>query len=401
MIIGTRPEAIKLAPVVREFQKCRIPTRTLLTGQHDEQQVLPVLETIGVDLGNVIRASYQRTVSVTESLGVLVDEIGSRVAEQSPAFVVVQGDTASTFAGALASFVRQVPLVHVEAGLRTRDLRHPFPEEGFRQAVARWASVHLCPTERARKQLMSEEVPHRNLFVTGNTGLDSLRLLTQAYGAVPVTNQIVFTMHRRESWGAKMLKVLRNIRVAADQHPSVDFVVIAHPNPALAQATSRAFGGAPNVRLLGPQPYTAMVRVLLGSRGLVTDSGGLQEEALALGIPTLVLRQKTERPELLDEGDGQLIGNEGEGISSGLDVILSRDKRTQNAFRSTVLGDGKASQRIVDALMDCDLLAEVFVSETKASSLPASGSPGDSACDRGSTGVDRVGVARIALGEVE
>ena len=360
-VIGTRPEAIKLAPVVRELADRELAVEVLVTGQHEVDQVVPVLRTLGIGPELIRFGSYRNSSGVTESIGHLIDSVSAEISGRNPGVVLVQGDTASTFAGALGGFLRAVPVAHVEAGLRTHDLAHPFPEEGFRQAVARWASLHLAPTEAALKHLLLENVFCDDFRVTGNTGVDSLRIISESIGEKPILDRIVFTLHRRESWSESMRSILRNVRRAMDSYSATEFLVVRHPNPVVGDETERYLGSARNATLVPPLEYPAMVEALLQARGILTDSGGLQEEALALGIPTLVMRRRTERPELLQDGEGVLVGNEGAGIESGLAQILSREVPQANTFRATVIGDGFASRRVVDALLECALCGPVRV----------------------------------------
>ena len=357
VVVGTRPEAIKLAPLVKELCDRGYWVDVLVTGQHDMGQVLPVLQTMGIPESLVSFSPYENIEGVTESIGRLIDSVSTEVAMREPGVIIVQGDTASTFAGALAGFLRGVPVAHVEAGLRTHDLSHPFPEEGFRQAVARWAAVHLAPTEAAADHLRRENVFHSDYRVTGNTGVDSLRIVSETLGRLTVLDRIVFTLHRRESWGEGMRAILRNVRRAMDSFPNTEFLIVRHPNPAVGEEVQRHLSNASNATVVPPLEYPEMVAALLQSRGILTDSGGLQEEALALGVPTLVMRQRTERPELLHEGKGALVGNEGGGIEAGLQRILTEPLPIANVFRSTIIGDGFASRRVVDALEEKNLLS--------------------------------------------
>lgn len=350
VVVGTRPEAIKLAPVILELEMRRMPVQVVLTGQHEHEKITPILSSIGVSSSVLYRGGYENRQGVTESVGELIDCVADVVRARKPRSVIVQGDTASTFAGALAGFLQNIPVAHVEAGLRTHDLENPFPEEGFRQAVARWTRLHLCPTELAASHLEQENVQHRNVVVTGNTGIDALRIVAQGLGDLEVENSVLFTLHRRESWGGKMVTVLRNMRDVTKAHPETKFVLVRHPNRANGDMMEKAMVGSPNVAVVPPLPYEQMVRTLKKCRGLMTDSGGLQEEALALGIPTLVLRQTTERPEVLEDGCARLVGNDGEGIAEELEIMLKGQRACRNEFRATKIGDGFASVRVVDAL---------------------------------------------------
>lgn len=355
VVIGTRPEAIKLAPVVKEIIERDLEVHVLVTGQHDVDQVLPVLSTMRVPEDLIYCGTYDNSTGVTESIGNLIDSVAGEVHRRGADAVIVQGDTASTFAGALGAFLRGIPIVHVEAGLRTHDLAHPFPEEGFRQAVARWATLHLAPTTVALDHLLRENVFHQNFRVTGNTGVDSLRVVAELIGELPVLDRVVFTLHRRESWGESMRAILRNVRKAMDRHPDTEFLIVRHPNPVVGNELEAFLGDARNANVVLPLDYPSMVRALLQARGILTDSGGLQEEALALGVPTLVMRRKTERPELLHDGGGVLVGNEGAGIAVGLEQIMATVPPHANVFRATVIGDGFASRRVTDALQECNL----------------------------------------------
>jgi UDP-N-acetylglucosamine 2-epimerase (non-hydrolysing) len=287
-----------------------------------------------------------------------------------PDWVLVQGDTTSAFCAALAAFNRRISVAHVEAGLRSFDRRHPYPEESNRRMLTAVADLHFAPTACAAQNLLNEGVSRDEILVTGNTVIDALLLtlsddLRRRRGEDAPANDgrrtVLITMHRREAWEtpaeAKKQSVLDGIlgaiRSAADSHPDVDFVYPVHLNPKVQDAAGRAFAGAKNARLIEPLPYVRFVKAMARASVIVTDSGGVQEEAPSLGIPVLVLRRTTERPEALESGANKLVGTDPEEIEHSLCALLDQPLNTRATTipRPNPFGDGRASERIVQALL--------------------------------------------------
>jgi UDP-N-acetylglucosamine 2-epimerase (non-hydrolysing) len=287
----------------------------------------------------------------------------SVVFEWHPELVLVQGDTASAFIASLSAYFHGIPIGHVEAGLRTGDLQRPFPEEGFRRMADVLADLHFAPTQAARANLLRESVPDTRIHVTGNTVVDALleivameipptspvlqRLL--APGAPPF---LLLTAHRRESFGPPIERIFSAVRTILDSEPEVELVVPVHPNPEASGPAETLLGGHPRIHLVDPLPYPDLVAALAGARGVLTDSGGIQEEAPTFGTPILVLRELSERPEVIEAGLGRLVGSDPEKIVEGAREILRRGPHERERARGmNPYGDGRAGERIA-ALVD-------------------------------------------------
>lgn len=347
VIVGTRPEAIKLAPLIHELHSRGLPYVTLLTGQHEPSDLRTTMLSIVPDADGSFRY-----LGSTSSVGMLSDGIARLLEDETELDVVVQGDTRSAFAGALAGFMARRSVIHVEAGLRTGNLSGPFPEEGFRQMISRISTHHMAPSEQAAMRLVDERVAWQSrVFATGNTGLDALRLMVDRAEKCSIDRDLVIvTLHRRESWGSPMIAALQSLRSIALRRPDFRIWFVLHPNPRLAQTVDRELGDLSNVMVLPPRSYSEMVHLLLKCAVLITDSGGLQEEAYALGTPTLILRDDTERPEVL-KGKAHLCGGDGRLLNPRFDELLCNVAPTPHRqFSETDIGDGWASKRIVDIL---------------------------------------------------
>jgi UDP-N-acetylglucosamine 2-epimerase (non-hydrolysing) len=360
-VFGTRPEAIKLAPVVRRLlANPGFLTRVAVTAQHRGllDQVLDAFALKpdhDLDLMQPGQSLSQTSARVLASLeGVLERE--------QPDCVLVQGDTTTTFCGALAAFYRGVPVAHVEAGLRTGDLSQPYPEELNRVLTSRIATLHFAPTEAAAENLRREGVDPAHLFVTGNTGIDAVLEVRDALEAGrlrpanpiavdPRKKLILVTAHRRESFGEGFENITRALgRLAA--RGDVEIVYPVHPNPNVREPVSRHLQNLPAVRLIDPLPYVDFVDLMRRAHFLLTDSGGIQEEAPSLGKPVLVMREKTERREAVAAGTAVLVGTDADRIVSEATRLL--DDPAEHARRSRLhnpYGDGRASERIESHLL--------------------------------------------------
>ena len=368
LLAGTRPEIIKQAPLHFAAEgnpawDCRI----CFTGQHRELG----LQMLG-DLGLVADrqlALMQPGQRPADFLGSAVAAIGAVLREERPAWVAVQGDTTTALAGALAGFYERVPVLHVEAGLRTHNLDLPFPEEGHRQLIARIASAHAAPTAEAATMLRRENIPAGRILVCGNTGIDCLLRIVrrqQAGGAVPADVPaglageaqrrhgnigeplILVTMHRRESFGPPLAGMCRALAQVAREHPSALFALPVHPNPAVQASVQAGLGLLPNFRLIAPQSFTAFTWLMQRSVLLITDSGGLQEEGPALGKPVLVLREVTERPEAVAAGGARLIGCKEQAVYDAVtQLLVDPDAYRAMAVPRFPYGDGTAAEKIL------------------------------------------------------
>lgn len=353
-VVGTRPEAIKMAPVIQALQAAPwADVRVLATAQH-RQMLDQVLDLYGIrpDIDLDIMQEGQALASLTARL---IEQVDAVLEREAPSVVVAQGDTTTVLAVALACFYRNIPFAHVEAGLRTHDKRSPFPEEMNRFVAGYLASLHFAPTARARENLLVEGVPDDSIAVTGNTVIDAL-LQQAARGEPPPPaaqrkRQILVTTHRRENFGAPMVGICDAILELVAKHEDVNILFPVHPNPLVRQVVYGKFDKQPRVVLCEPLGYADFVAALNRSWLVLTDSGGIQEEAPALGKPVLVLRDMTERPEAIDAGVAQLIGVEPSAIVTAVERLLSNPEEYQRMSRSmSPYGDGKAAARIAQVL---------------------------------------------------
>jgi len=360
-IFGTRPEAIKLCPLVRRLRQEPdvFDVKVCVTAQHREMldQVLACFD-VTPDYDLDLMTPSQTLAEITGRVLAAVDPI---LAETRPAMAVVQGDTTTTMAGALAAFYRRVPVAHVEAGLRTGDLARPFPEELNRVVTGRVADLHFAPTEKARENLLREGTAGERIFVTGNTGVDAILYVRDALktGALPAPawpwldatrKLIVVTSHRRENFGDAVRSSMRALRALAERE-DVQIVYPVHRNPSVLGPAHEILGGAPNVVLLQPQPYVPFVDLMRRSYLIITDSGGIQEEAPSLGKPVLVLREKTERPEAVDAGTVKLVGTREADILRAAAALMDDAEAYRAMTRvHNPYGDGRACEAIAGVM---------------------------------------------------
>lgn len=354
-VVGTRPEAIKMAPVVLGLK--REPwakVRVLATAQHREM-LDQVLELFGIrpDVDLNVMESDQKLPELTARLITALDHSLER---EHPDVVLAQGDTTTVLATALACFYRRVPFGHVEAGLRTLDMDYPFPEEMNRTLAGRLASLHFAPTETSKDNLLREGIPSSRIHVTGNTVIDALLQVAAKDIPVPVEldpgkRLILVTAHRRENFGPPLLDICRALRTLADHYEDVQILYPVHLNPNVSRVVHRELGDHPRVTLCPPLDYGPFVTAMKRSTLILTDSGGVQEEAPALGKPVLVLRAETERPEAVAEGVVKLVGPAYEAIVSEARRLLDEPAAyAAMAKGASPYGDGKAAERIVAVL---------------------------------------------------
>lgn len=348
-VIGTRPEAIKLLPVVAQL-RCRpgVKCRVVATGQH-EDLVAPVFDAFGIQPDANLRV-MRHGQTLAELVASGLTRLEKEFEESRPGMVLVQGDTSSAFCGALAAFSARIPLAHVEAGLRTGDPTSPFPEEFNRRAVALMAALHFAPTERARENLLQEGVPRARIFVTGNTVVDALRTLGPDGEGPSRPPYVVVTTHRRENWGEGQRSVCRAVLRLSDEFSEYGFLVFLHPNPLVRSELVGGLAGRDRVDLVEPASYPDFIRLMRHATLVMSDSGGVQEEAVALGVPLLVLREKTERPEVLESGIAWLVGTELDQIVDHARAVLRRPGQLKPICNPHPFGDGRAAVRIVDVL---------------------------------------------------
>lgn len=360
-VFGTRPEAIKMAPVVLELQKHadRIQTIVAVTAQHRQMldQVLDLFQ-ITPDYDLDIMSQGQTLYDITtKSLMGLKDVL----AKEKPDLVLVHGDTTTTFAGALASYYQQVPVGHVEAGLRTGDIYSPFPEEMNRKLTGAIAAIHFAPTATAKANLLKENVNPSHIYVTGNTVIDAL--MTTVAGDYDFGDDlkdvdfhnhrvILLTTHRRENLGEPMRHIYKALRRIIEEIPDTEIVFPVHRNPLVRKVVEEELACVDRIHLIDPMEYEPFANLMSLSSLVLTDSGGIQEEAPSLGKPVLVLRNTTERPEAVEAGTVRLIGTDKDVVYAETKRLLT-DQAAYDAMSNAVnpYGDGKASQRIVQAIL--------------------------------------------------
>lgn len=353
--IGTRPEAIKMAPVVRAlgaepWARCRV----LMTAQHREL-VDPMLDFFGIapDVDLDLMRPGQSLVDLTARM---LPAVHSAIDRERPDLVIAQGDTTTVFVTALASFYARIPFAHVEAGLRTGRLDAPFPEEANRVLAGHLAALHFAPTENARANLLREGIADDRIVVTGNTVIDALFLAADRDEPIgveldPSRRLVLITAHRRESFGEPIRGVCRAVAELHDRFPDVEFLWPVHPNPSIGPVVRGAMAGLERVAVCDPLPYGSFVGAMRRSTLILTDSGGVQEEAPALGKPVLVLRDESERPEAIASGVARLVGCEPLRIVTEAGRLLSDPVAYRSMARgASPYGDGLAADRIVAAV---------------------------------------------------
>lgn len=359
-VFGTRPEAIKMAPLISELEnRDEIESIVCLTGQHREM-LMQVLDSFGIkqDFNLDIMRPGQTVTTITTDVLSGMEKI---LSDGKPDIMLVHGDTSTSFAGALAAFYAGVRVGHVEAGLRTYDKFSPFPEEMNRQMTSRIADLHFAPTYANMKNLLKENVTE-NVFITGNTVIDALshtvkddyRFADKTLASVDFSDAkyILLTAHRRENLGAPLRQICTAVRKIAMDNPDVKFIYPMHLNPLVRNTAREILGGLDNVILTDPVDVCDMHNLMHRCYMVMTDSGGLQEEAPALGKPVLVLRTETERPEAVEAGTVKIAGVETDTIVSMANTLI-RDKNAYAAQAEAVnpYGDGHASERIADAIL--------------------------------------------------
>jgi len=355
IVLGTRPEAIKLAPVILAFQRATdLCTRVVLTGQHREM-VSQVMTLFGLtaDHDLALMAPNQTLTHVTCAA---LQGLKQEFASHRPDLVLVQGDTTTAFASALAAFYEQIPVGHVEAGLRTDDLFDPFPEEANRRLISQLGLLHFAPTARSAANLRASGVVGE-ILTTGNTVIDALLLMAEKapeweLPGLDWRNQRVLlaTVHRRENWGERLGAIGRGFLEVLDRFPDTALLLPLHRNPTVREPLQALLGDHPRAFLTEPLDYDRLVAAMRGCTLLLTDSGGLQEEAPALGKPVLVLRRTTERPEAVEAGTARLIGTDSGTIVAETSRLLEDPQAYEAMARAhNPFGDGQASQRILAA----------------------------------------------------
>lgn len=357
LVFGTRPEAIKMCPLVNELKKHEeLQTVVCVTGQH-RQMLDMVLDTFSVtpDYDLSIMKDKQTLFDVTTNI---LNRIREVLEKEKPDIVLVHGDTSTTFVTALACFYMQIPIGHVEAGLRTYNLYSPYPEEFNRQAVSIISKYNFAPTAQAKQNLLNEGKHPESIFVTGNTAIDALRTTVRADYSHPElewardSRLIMITAHRRENLGEPMTHMFRAIRRVMDEHPDVKAIYPIHMNPVVRETADRFLGGDDRIHIIEPLDVVDFHNFMNHSYLILTDSGGIQEEAPSLGKPVLVMRDTTERSEGIEAGTLKLVGTQEETIYREFNRLFF-DQKVYNAMSkaSNPYGDGHACEKIADVLL--------------------------------------------------
>jgi UDP-N-acetylglucosamine 2-epimerase (non-hydrolysing) len=370
IVFGTRPEAIKMAPLIKALQKNTISfnTKICVTAQHREMldQVLELFKiTPDYDL-NLMRPS-QDLYDVTSDILLKIKPIFE---EFSPDVVLVHGDTATTFATSLAAYYQKIKIGHIEAGLRTGDIYSPWPEEGNRKLTSVLANYHFAPTEESKKNLLNEGIDKSNIFITGNTVIDALQLVLNRMDSdnslrSKIENTIIqsgfkdinsrfilVTGHRRENFGQGFLNICEALKILAEENPNLSILYPVHLNPNVRKPINDLLSNIINIKLVEPFQYEEFVYLMSKSYLILTDSGGIQEEAPSLGKPVLVMRDKTERPEAVEAGTVKLVGTSKENIIKEVQILLSNTDEYQKMSKAhNPYGNGNSSEKILKELM--------------------------------------------------
>tara|TARA_R110001583_G_scaffold157468_4_gene309410 strand:+ start:1236 stop:2369 length:1134 start_codon:yes stop_codon:yes gene_type:complete len=365
-IFGTRPEAIKMASVINTLKNdSRIQAKVCVTAQHREMldQVLDLF-CIDPDYDLNLMQSNQ---SLNDLTARIITELKPVLEEFCPDLVLVHGDTTTTFAASLAAYYKKIPIGHVEAGLRTNDIYSPWPEEANRKLTSALAKYHFAPTENAKQNLIKENISNDSIIVTGNTVIDSLltvsnKIATDIALRAKLDSQfdfldhtkkmILITGHRRENFGQGFEDICKALVISANNHPDIQLLYPVHLNPNVREPVSRILKGIKNIYLIEPQEYLTFVYLMTRAYIILTDSGGIQEEAPSLGKPVLVIRNTTERPEAVEAGTVKLVGTDVNNIVDNLNELLTNSKLYEEiSFAHNPYGDGNASKKILSYIL--------------------------------------------------
>ena len=356
VIIGTRPEAIKLAPVIIEFKKCKeIETRVILTGQH-KQMVNEIMKLFNIKADknlDIMRTNQ----TLGEMTARIINEIQIDFKENKPSMVIVQGDTTSAFTAGLTAFYEKIPVGHVEAGLRTNNLLEPFPEELNRRLISQLASLHFAPTLKAKQNLVNSGVLG-SISITGNTVIDALTIINERLpdlsrlidiNKLGKKRIILSTVHRRENWGNNLKSIALSLKEILDKNPDTFLILPMHVNPLVRDVLTKTLGIHPRALLTEPLKYSELLSAMKACEIIITDSGGIQEEAPSFQKPVLILRNSTEREEVIDNNSAILVGTNKENIVKNADTLL-KDKEVFRKMKeaNNPFGDGHASKYILE-----------------------------------------------------
>ncbi len=372
VLFGTRPEAIKLAPVIQELRRKQMGSSVVSSSQHTTL-LEPFLKSLHISVDHDLKV-MRRNQDPNQVLARVMAKLDKILDAEKPDMIIVQGDTATALAGAMSGFNRKIPVGHVEAGLRSGNIMSPFPEEMNRRLISQMASLHFAPTEKNKLNLISEGVPYEKVFVTGNTVVDSLnqilknltpdRKIVELIKASEGKRRILLTTHRRESFGPQLEKNLEMIAEFIGKNGDTCLYFPVHPNPNVRKVATRILGGHDRVHLLPPLDYHDFLTLMTSAWLIVSDSGGVQEEAPTLGKPLLVLRENTERPEAVQAGVARLVGHE--SLKEILDQTYAINRWIESVkHKANPFGDGFSAARIVKIVEEW-LLAKGTASRRKA-----------------------------------
>ena len=352
-VIGTRPEAIKLAPLILEFRKSKkIKTNIILSGQHNEM-IQPVMDVFNLE-ENVNFDVLGRSNSLEQTTSLILNELSNYFEKIKPDLVFVQGDTITAFAGALSAFFKKIPIAHVEAGLRTKSIFSPFPEEANRRMISQLTSLHFAPTELAYENLLKNGIK-KDIFISGNTVVDALNLVSRKKNnfkieGIDIFNEkfILTTVHRRENWGEPIKNISKAILNVVKKNEGIKVILPMHKNPLVRKPLIEILGNNENILLIDPLPYFEFILTLKNAFIVLTDSGGIQEEAHTLGKSILILRDCTERPEVILNGNALLVGTDFKKIELELNNLLKVSKEDKGLKKNlNTFGNGDASKLIL------------------------------------------------------
>ncbi|WP_430901700.1 MULTISPECIES: non-hydrolyzing UDP-N-acetylglucosamine 2-epimerase [unclassified Paraflavitalea] len=363
IVFGTRPEAIKMAPVIQQLRKVEeFEVSVCFTGQHKEM-VLPLIDFFDLKIDSMLDV-MQPNQSLATLTSTLVRELDSYVASFKPDIVLVQGDTTTAFCAALVSFYRKIKVGHIEAGLRTHTIDSPFPEEFNRQVIGKVTAFHFVPTNVAKRNLLDEGVPSESIYLTGNTVIDALQFAVKKIDTnsdsykvefdwlKADTKMVLITGHRRENFGVGFENICKAISTLAQNNPDCLFVYPVHLNPNVQEPVNRILNGLQNIKLIPPADYISFTQLMEKSFFILTDSGGVQEEAPSLNKPILVMRESTERMEVVDAGAAVLVGTDPVRIVNYAQKLINDDKFYKSmANVANPYGNGKAAEEIASILL--------------------------------------------------
>jgi len=351
-VFGTRPEVSKLAPVIFEAQRePSLETIIVSTGQHREMldQMLKIFG-ISPDIDLDVMEERQSLSSITVRI---IERLDPVILRYKPDMVIVQGDTSTAFLASLVSFYNKIPVAHVEAGLRSFDIYNPFPEEANRRFISVVASLNLAPTKKAKENLLKEGIKEESIIVTGNTIVDAVYWISKDLPEITTDKKLILvTAHRRENWGEPMKELALAIKELVHEFPDIVFIIPLHKNPIVREIFNDILSSVERVKLLEPLDYPSLIGIMKNSYLILTDSGGIQEEAPTFGKPVLVLRETTERPEGVEKGVAKLVGMHKEAIVNSVkELLINKSVYIAMSKAGNPYGDGKAGKRVVKAVM--------------------------------------------------